>query len=260
MKIKVGRRRGFGVLPVGKLIQGHKIDLARSAGAHRRKKDLVVAFTQKLELLDSFVHENAVQLTGLHIPDLNGLVAPAHDLSIRYVGDRGRQLAPLQHNVLDEVTVRVHVDALVVVAEEQMHAARVGQHHDRVWLYVEIGGRDAGRVYVAHVARVEIDGVEANVGAVEHLHAGLLLDRQVHQQRLVLQVRERLERHEFAVGLLCPCVHLDAVLQAHHQKLDLVELDYFEMYAALQLANVHKARLFLILLYIKQPNYSLYSN
>lgn len=42
---------------------------------------LVVAFAQKLELLRLLVHEHAVQVTGLGGTDLDGLVAPAHDLA-----------------------------------------------------------------------------------------------------------------------------------------------------------------------------------
>lgn len=38
----------------------------------------------------------------------------------------------LQHDVLADAAVRVDVDALVVVAEQQLHAAGVGQRHDAV--------------------------------------------------------------------------------------------------------------------------------
>ena len=48
------------------------------------------------------------------------------------VGDRCGEFAPLQDDVLRDLSVRVHVDALVVVAEQQLHAVRVWQRHDRV--------------------------------------------------------------------------------------------------------------------------------
>ncbi len=191
------------------------------------------------------MHEHAVELARLHIADLDGLVAPAHDLSVGDVGDRGGQLAPLQHNVLDHAARRVHVHALVVVAEEQVHAGTVGQDHDRVRLDVRVGGRAPRHVDVNDVARVEVDSVEATARAVQHLHARLLLDGQVDEQRPVLQIRKRLEGHELAVGLLRPGVHLNAVAQAHHQELDLVELNDLEVDAALQLAHIHKAGLLL---------------
>ena len=158
------KKRGGGLglgLPVGELIERHEIDLTGGARAHRREEDLVVALAEELELLDALVHEDAVQLPALHIPDLDGLVAPAHDLAVGDGGDGGGQLAPLQHDALDRVAARVAVDALVVVAEEEVHAARVGQHHDGVRLDGVVGGRHARHVDVAHGARVEVDGVEA---------------------------------------------------------------------------------------------------
>lgn len=47
---------------------------------------LVVSFTEELESLSSLVHEDAVQVTGLHRADLDGLLAPTHDLVRPNVG------------------------------------------------------------------------------------------------------------------------------------------------------------------------------
>lgn len=41
---------------------------------------LVVSLTQELEPLSSLVHEDAVKVARLHGADLDGLLAPAHDL------------------------------------------------------------------------------------------------------------------------------------------------------------------------------------
>ena len=46
------------------------------------------------------MHEDPVQVSSFHTPDLDGLVAPAHDLPGPDVGNTGGQLAPLQHDVL----------------------------------------------------------------------------------------------------------------------------------------------------------------
>ena len=61
---------------------------------------LVVPFTQELEFLCLLVHEDPVEVAGLHAADLYRLVAPAHDLAGADVGHAGGQLAPLQHDVL----------------------------------------------------------------------------------------------------------------------------------------------------------------
>lgn len=47
---------------------------------------LVISFTEELESLSSLVHEDAVQVTGLHRADLDGLLAPTHDLVRPNVG------------------------------------------------------------------------------------------------------------------------------------------------------------------------------
>ena len=65
--------------------------------------------------------------TKFNIPNLDGLVAPAHNLACADVGDGGWQLSPLQDDVFRDLAVGVHVDALVVIAEQKLHAVRVGQ-------------------------------------------------------------------------------------------------------------------------------------
>ena len=131
--------------------------MTRRSALGRAEEDLVVAFAQKLELLCLLVHKDTVEVARLHGPDLDRLVAPSHDLPGPYVGHGGRQLSPLQHDVLGNLkadnilswadknlsstppepnlSVCVHIDALVVVAEEKLHAVRVGQHHDGVRRY-----------------------------------------------------------------------------------------------------------------------------
>lgn len=46
--------------------QSHKVDLAGASGSHGGEEDLVVSFTEELESLGSLVHENTVQMSGLH--------------------------------------------------------------------------------------------------------------------------------------------------------------------------------------------------
>lgn len=66
---------------------------------------LVISLAQELEFLRLLVHEHPVQVAGLHAPDLDGLVPPAHDLPGPDVGHAGRQLAPLQHDVLGDLEI-----------------------------------------------------------------------------------------------------------------------------------------------------------
>ena len=125
-------------LPVGHpwFVERHEVDLARrtafGAGEEhlkgtfsqsefnfRFKSHLVISLTKELQLLRLFVHEHPVEVTSLNTPgrrnhrhslsqafreeskpDLDGLVAPAHDLASANVGHAGRQHAPLQHDVL----------------------------------------------------------------------------------------------------------------------------------------------------------------
>ncbi len=47
---------------------------------------LVISFTKELESLGPLVHEDAIQMTGLHRADLYGLLSPTHDLVGTNVG------------------------------------------------------------------------------------------------------------------------------------------------------------------------------
>ena len=67
---------------------------------------LVISLAQELEFLRLLVHEHPVEVSGLDAPDLDGLVPPAHDLTRADVGHAGRQLAPLQHDVLGDLEIR----------------------------------------------------------------------------------------------------------------------------------------------------------
>lgn len=85
--------------------QRHEVNLAGSSGSHGGEEDLpgerrgdsywngvtcaclrnavshlVVSLTKEFESLGSLVHEDAVQVPRLHRTDLDGLLAPAHDL------------------------------------------------------------------------------------------------------------------------------------------------------------------------------------
>lgn len=64
--------------------------------------------------------------------NLDCLVAPAHDLTGADVRDGRWHFAPLEHDVLRHPAHRVDVDALVVVAQQQLHAVRVRQRDDAV--------------------------------------------------------------------------------------------------------------------------------
>lgn len=57
-----------------------------------RASHLVIALTQELEPLGSFVHEDPVQVACLHRADLNGFLTPAHDLVGADVGWGKREL------------------------------------------------------------------------------------------------------------------------------------------------------------------------
>lgn len=61
-------------------VQRHEVHLAAASRTHRCKEHLVVPLTKELQPLSSFVHEDAVQVAGLHSTDLNGLLSPSHDL------------------------------------------------------------------------------------------------------------------------------------------------------------------------------------
>ena len=66
---------------------------------------LVISLTQELEFLRLLVHEHPVEVSGLDAPDLDGLVPPAHDLPRADVSHAGRQLAPLQDDVLGDLEI-----------------------------------------------------------------------------------------------------------------------------------------------------------
>lgn len=131
---------------------------------------------------------------------------------------RGGHLSPLQHHVLDDPAVRVNIDALILIAQQHLHAIRVGEEDDgvgrdlaldlgrRKW----VGGPEAGPrpgaplrprpcqayvhrdVDVVAVPRVHIHSVEAGAGAIDDLEPLALLYRQVHQQRAVREVSKGL--------------------------------------------------------------------
>lgn len=48
--------------------------------------------------------------------------------------NRGGHLSPLQHHVFSDAPVRVHVDAFVLIADQQLDAVRVGKDDDGVRL------------------------------------------------------------------------------------------------------------------------------
>ena len=75
---------------------------------------LVVPFTQKFQFLCLLVHEDPIEMSSLHAPDLDGLVAPAHDLPRPDVGHAGGQLPPLQHDVLGDLEVNFVSDKEIV--------------------------------------------------------------------------------------------------------------------------------------------------
>lgn len=127
-----------------------------------RGSHLVIPLTQELEPLSSFVHEDPVQVACLHGADLDGFFAPAHYLVGADVGwrrrewrgcewaaaqayskaslgpcslsttltHRGGHLSPLQHHILNDPPIRVDIHALVLVAQQHLHAIGVGEEDD----------------------------------------------------------------------------------------------------------------------------------
>lgn len=71
------------------------------------------------------MHEDTVEVAALHTSDLDRFVSPAHNLSRTDIRDAGRHLAPLKDHRLRDPTVRIYVYALVIVAEQQLHAVAV---------------------------------------------------------------------------------------------------------------------------------------
>ena len=52
------------------------------------------------------MHKHTVQMSSFHVANLDGLVAPAHNLTDADEGHAGRHLAPLQHHVLEHLLGR----------------------------------------------------------------------------------------------------------------------------------------------------------
>ena len=67
------------------------------------KVHLVVTFAEEFQPLGFLVHKHTVQMSSFHIANLNGLVAPAHNLTDANEGHAGRHLTPLQHHVLEHL-------------------------------------------------------------------------------------------------------------------------------------------------------------
>lgn len=87
-------------------VQGHEVHLAAAPRTHGCKEHLrndrgvrppgavaflapavvshqsylIISLTEELQPLSSFVHEDAIEVAGLHRSDLNGLLSPSHDL------------------------------------------------------------------------------------------------------------------------------------------------------------------------------------
>lgn len=82
MRRRRRKRAGCGPLPAEQVAsaQSHKVDLAGSSGPNGGEEHLVISFTEELKSLGSLVHEDAVQMAGLHRADLYGLLTPTHDL------------------------------------------------------------------------------------------------------------------------------------------------------------------------------------
>lgn len=88
MRRRRRKRAGRGPLPAQQVAsaQSHEVHLAGASRTYRGEKHLVISFTEELESLSSLVHEDAVQVTGLHRADLDGLLTPTHDLVRPNVG------------------------------------------------------------------------------------------------------------------------------------------------------------------------------
>lgn len=107
------------------LSKSHEVNLTAASWLHRGKEDLVIPFTQELEFLGLFVHENSFKVPCVGWPQLNGLFSPTHHLVRLKVGDWCRHLSPLQHRILGDSAVGVDVDALVFVANQNLCSSTV---------------------------------------------------------------------------------------------------------------------------------------
>ncbi len=155
----------------------------------------------------------------------------------------------MKHDVLGHLAVGVDVDALVVVAEQQLHPVGVGQRDDGV-------GHDGplGMLWCVDVVdggRVEVDSVEAGGRAVENFETSALLHCEIYQEWFVLQLAERLEGHEFVVGFRRPGVDFDGVSQGNDQELDTLILDNLEVNSTL------KAKIMILVGYFQSGNFRL---
>lgn len=203
---------------------------------------LIISLAEELQPLSSFVHKNTVQVASLHRADLNGLFSPTHDLvwadmscraqckvrtgltsyslyNSMLLGvtrtNRCRHLAPLQDNVLYYAPICVDVDALVLIAQQHLHAVWAGQEHDCVWCHLALDlfeietWRDEllsalyftnrchktyvnGNINIIVVSRVHINGVEASARSIDDLQPLAFLHCQVDQDRPVWQIWKRL--------------------------------------------------------------------
>lgn len=106
-------------------------------------------------------------MSALDASNFDGLVAPSHDLTDANVSYARRHLAPLQNHSLGNAPVGVDVDALVVVAEQKLHAVAVGQGDDAVRANRSLSV--LGQVDVIDGGGVEVDSVEAVGAAVDDL-------------------------------------------------------------------------------------------
>lgn len=70
--------------------------------------DLVVPLTEKFQPLGSLVHEDSIQMTRLHRPDLYGFLTPAHNLIRMDIGWREKK----HKGWLREETFRVPLEHL----------------------------------------------------------------------------------------------------------------------------------------------------
>uniref|UniRef100_A0A2M3ZP20 Putative secreted peptide n=1 Tax=Anopheles braziliensis TaxID=58242 RepID=A0A2M3ZP20_9DIPT len=115
------------LLPVGhpRFVERHEVDLTRGATFGTAEEHLVVPLAQELQTLCFLVHEHPVQVARFYRANLDCLVTPAHNLPGTDVSDRGRHLAPLQHDILRHAAHRVDVNTFVVVAQQQLHTVRV---------------------------------------------------------------------------------------------------------------------------------------
>lgn len=64
-------------------------------------------------------------------------------------------------------------------------------------------------VNIVDVAIVQVDGMEALAGTIDHFEANALLDGHVHEKRFVHKVGKRLESHELVIRFRRPGIDFD---------------------------------------------------